>query len=189
MRHGHHHGGHRHHARRDESGSSGLLSDRDMHHLRRTLGDAHRYISSSRDASSGGHGAMRSAAIAFASIAAGVAANGYLSSRYENVFHPGGTKIPLDAVGGVAVVAAGLKWRQIPRPIVYAGAGVALGYAFKALAGLGTQQRVAQNLAPIAITAGAPAGAHSTPLLHAAPQHQPHRGLTAAEMAAYSRSF
>lgn len=186
-----HHGHHGHHARRDEGDASGLLSDRDMHHLKRTLGDAHRYIRSSRDPSSGSRDSMKEAAIAFGSIAAGVAANGYLSSRYENVFHPGGTKIPLDAVGGVALVAAGMRWKQIPRPVVYMGAGVALGYAFKALAGLGTQQRVAQNLAPVAITAGAPpAGAHSTPLLHAAPQHhQQGRPLTAAEMAAYSRSF
>jgi hypothetical protein len=172
-----------------------MLSSGDRRHLRSTLRDAHQYIARMRDPSTGSVAARaKSEGVDLALVAAGVVANGYLSASTENFFHPGGTKIPLDLVGGAAAVAAALYSSKVPSAVGKIGAGVALGYLFKAAAGYATQRRVAANQAPIAITAGVVPDSGigaclpyepSTPALQAPAT----RGLTPAEMAAYSRSF
>lgn len=177
-----------------------LISSRDMDRLRDSMGSAHDYIRSSGDPRRGGSSGMKTAAMGLAEVGGGLLLNAFLSSRYENVFHPGGTRIPLDLVGGlVGLYAAhtGIAGKH-SGDLARLSAGVALGYLFKLGAGFGTSQRAAQNLPPIAITAGchcAPGtigcNCHgkAPPQLAPGAAAPPARALTEAEMAAYSRSY
>jgi hypothetical protein len=181
MRHRRHH---RRHHRRDE-----MLSESDMSHLRDTLEDAHRYVARDEPRS---HADLKTEAVDGGEVFVGTLLNGYLSSRYENFFHPGGTKVPLDLVGGLAVMYGAYKgvFGKASGHVGRVAAGVAYGYGFKLGASMGTGQRTAQNLAPLAITAGGLVGCPTCPTPQLAPgAYGGPTGMTEAEMAAYSRGY
>lgn len=184
-------------SRRRSYDSSFKLSDQDMAYARGASSGSEAFVRASRDARRSGSTAALAKTVG--EVGAGVALNAWLSSRYENVFHPGGTRIPLDAVGAAVALYAAHKGfaGKLSPDLARLALGMGLGWVFKMGAGFGTTQRAAQNLPPIAITAGmgkchchdTPANASAAPQLAPGAAAGPARPMTEAEMAAYSRSY
>jgi len=182
--------------------SSFRFSARDMVYARDASLGNHAFLRASRDSRKGGGGALVKTV---GEVGAGVLANAWLSSRFDGVFHPGGTRIPLDVVGaGLALFAAHKGYAGKFSPdLARLALGFGLGWVFKLGAGFGTSQRASQNLPPVAMTAGlgggcscagvgckcSPANASAPPQLAPGAAAGPARAMTEAEMAAYSRSY
>jgi hypothetical protein len=160
-----------------------------MDHLRRTLGDAHGYIQSVRDPDpmKDGVGPL----LGSAEILGAALLNGYLSARYENVFHPWGFPVPLDVIAGVGGLIAAYYGVPGAGHVARGSIGLLAGSAFKFGAGLGTRGRLAAGEQPVAITAGhEPSRLPGRPAMrHLPPAGPPRSTLTEAEMAAISRSY
>jgi hypothetical protein len=174
-----------------DSDPTPLLSDRDMDHLRRTLGDAHGYIQSVRDPDPA---ASVGPVLGSAEILGAALLDGYLSARYENFFHPWGFPVPLDVIAGVGGLVAAYYGVPGAGHVARGSIGLLSASAFKFGAGLGTRGRLAAGQQPVAITAGyepsrLPARRATRQFPPGGSGGPPRSTLSEAEMAAISRSY